>query len=174
MQVFDGVIGVLDGQLWIASDADDIGPDMYDSFTGQQNGLLGGAESGVLRFFTGVADGDVRLSLHVVEGEPRLDDSWEDCVEVCFSPLTPVVALFDWDGAAEFEIALGRDTYRVRYAARGMDAGASGTETEVCALWFWPAPTEPDAIVKQTSESAAGWHTVIARENSARSRALKD
>ena len=112
-----------------------------------------------------VADGDVRLSLHVVEGEPRLDDSWEDCVEVCFSPLTPVVALFDWDGAAEFEIALGRDTYRVRYAARGMDAGASGTETEVCALWFWPAPTEPDAIVKQTSESAAGWHTVIAREN---------
>src|SRR3954467_7372189 len=103
---------------------------MCASFSGQKNGLLGGAEKGVLRFFTGVADGEVRLSVDVVEGEPRLDDSEEDCGEVSFSPVTPAVALFDGDGAAGFEIPLGRDTYRVRYAARGMDAGHSGTETE--------------------------------------------
>lgn len=163
MQIFDGVVGVLDGQLWIASDSHDIGPDMYASFSGQQNGLLGAAERGTLRFITGVADGDVQLSVHLAESAPSLDESWEECVEVSFSPLSPVVALFDWDGGAVFEVPLGEKTYRVRYAARGMDAGHSGTATEVSALWFWPAPSEPDEIIKQTSKSAAYWHTEAAR-----------
>jgi hypothetical protein len=82
MRVFDGDIGVLDGQLWIASEADDIGPDMFAAFSGQQHGLLGAAEDGMLRLITGVAHGDARLSVHVVEREPQLDESWEDCVEV--------------------------------------------------------------------------------------------
>lgn len=54
----------------------------------------------------------------------------------------------------------------MRYAARGMDAGSAGTEMDVYALWFWPAPPAPDAVVKQTSESAAYWHAEIARINS--------
>jgi hypothetical protein len=165
MLVFDGDIGVLDGQLWIASEADDIGPDMYASFSGQQNGLLGAAEDGMLRLITGVADGDVRLSVHVVESEPQLDEPGEDCVEVSFSPTAPVVALFDWDGAAVFEIPLGEETYRVRYAIRGADAGHAGTETEVSSLWFWPAPSRPDAVIRQTSESAAYCHSDQARRN---------
>jgi hypothetical protein len=163
MQVFDGVIGVLDGQLWVATNADDIGPDMDASFSGQQNGLLGAAEAGVLRLITGTADGDVRLSVQVVEREPQLDDSWEDCVEVTFSPASPVVALFDWDGAASFEIPLGEASYRVRYATRGADAGNAGTETEVAGLWFWPAPPGADAIIRQTSKSAAYWHSHASR-----------
>lgn len=163
VQVFDGVIGVLDGQLWIAADAGDIGPDMYASFSGQQNGLLGAAEDGMLRLITGVADGEVRLTVHVVEREPQLDDSWEDCVEASFSPPAPVVALFDWDGAAVFEFPLGEDSYRVRYTTRGADAGHAGAETEVSGLLFWPAPPGPDVIVRQTSKSAAYWHAEAAR-----------
>ncbi len=167
--VFDGVVGVLDGQLWIASAAEDIGPDMYTSFDGQRNGLLGAAEAGALRFMTGKADGDIGLSVRVAENEPHLDESWEECVEASFSPATPVVALFDWDGNALTEIPLGEPTYRVRYTARGMDEADCGTEMDVYGLWFWPAPAATDAIIKQTSKSAGYWHTTMARENAIRS-----
>jgi hypothetical protein len=85
-------------------------------------------------------------------------------LEVSFTPTTPVVALFDWDGVAVFEIPLGNETYRVRYTARGMDAGHAGTQTEVSALSFWPAPAEPDSIVRQTSKSAGYWHSEAARQ----------
>jgi hypothetical protein len=61
------------------------------------------------------------------------------------------------------EIPLGEETYRVRYAARGMDARYDDTEME--ALWFWPSPHAPDAVVKQTSKSGAYWHAEIARIN---------
>ena len=174
MQVFDGVVPVLDGQFGIASDADDIGPDMFAAFVGQQNGLLGAAEEGQLRLITGKADGDVGFAVQVVESEPELDDSWEDCVEVSFSPRTPVVGFFDWDFNVVFEIPLGAQTYRVRYAGRAMDAGQAGPEMDTYALWFWPAPPVPDAVVKQTSGSAAYWHAAIARENAARSEASED
>jgi hypothetical protein len=174
MQVFDGVLDILDGQLWVASENDEIGPDLWASFLGQQNGLLGAAEQGTLRLIFGKADGDVGLSVYVEEREPELDPSWEECVEVSFSPVKPVVALFDWDGQPEFEIPLGDGTYRVRYTARDMDAGHSYTKMDVYALWFWPAPPAPDAIVKQSSESAAYWHAAIARETSVRSQASED
>jgi hypothetical protein len=140
MEVFDGVLGVLDGQFWIASDVDEIGPDMFAAFAGQRNGLLGAAEDGQLRLITGAADGDVRFSVHVVESEPQLDGSWEDCVEASFAPRTPAVGFFDWDGNVVFAIPLGGETYRVRYAARAMDSGSAGSEMDVYALWFWPAP----------------------------------
>lgn len=133
MQVFDCVVPVLDGQFWIASDADDIGPDMFAAFVGQQNGLLGAAEEGQLRLITGKADGDVGFAVQVVESEPELDDSWEDCVEVSFSPRTPVVGFFDWDFNVVFEIPLGAQTYRVRYAGRAMDAGQAGPEMDTSA-----------------------------------------
>lgn len=174
MEVFDGVIGVLDGQFWIASDPDDIGPDMFAAFVGQRNGLLGAAEEGQLRLITGKADGDVGFAVHVVESEPGLDDSWEDCVEVSFSPRTPAVGFFDWDFNVVFEIPLGAQAYRVRYAGRAMDAGQIGTEMDTYALWFWPAPAAPDAVVKQTSGSAAYWHAEMARESSLRSQASED
>lgn len=174
VQVFDGVVGVLDGQLWIASAAEDIGPDMYASFAGQRNGLLGAAEAGALRFMTGKADGDIGLSAHVAENEPHLDESWEECVEASFSPAKPVVALFDWDGNVLTEIPLGEQTYRVRYTARGMDEADSGPEMDVYGLWFWPAPAAPDAIIKQTSKSAAYWHAEMARENAIRAERPED
>ena len=55
--------------------------------------------------------------------------------------------------------------YRVRYTARGMDAGHAadtviGDEDPVDAyqLRFWPAPPAPDRVFKQASETAAYWH----------------
>jgi hypothetical protein len=57
----------------------------------------------------------------------------------------------------------------VQYTARGMDEADSGTEMDVYGLWFWPAPAAPDAVIKQTSKSAAYWHAEMARESAARS-----
>jgi hypothetical protein len=156
MRVFDGVVGVLDGQLHVASDPGDIGPDLFAFFSGQQNGLLGAAQHGVLCLINGRADGDISITVEVGDQEPLLDDSWEDCVEASFSPAAPVVMLLDWDLAALCEIPLGEGTYRVRYAARGMDASYDDPEAE--GLWFWPAPHAPDAVIKQTSKSADYWH----------------
>ena len=168
MRVFDGNVGVDHGQLYVARDSEDIGPDLFVHFTGQKNGLLGAATPGLLCLLTGRADGDVRFTVEVCEGEPLLDDSWEDCVEASFSPVARVVKFLDLWGEVQCEIPLGEETYRVRYAARGMDAefDPKYDDEEAEGLWFWPAPHSPDAVVRQTSKSAAYWQDEIARINS--------
>jgi hypothetical protein len=154
VRIFDGVVGVFKGQLYVVSDPWDIGPDLWANFSGQANGLLGAATPGLLCLVTGVADGDVGFTVEVCEREPLLDGSWEDCVEASFSPATPVVMFVDLEGQALSEIPLGEETYRVRYAAREMDAGHAGTAMDVYGLWFWPAPQAPDAVVRRTSKTA--------------------
>jgi hypothetical protein len=166
LQVFDGIVGVFDAQLYVASDTEEIGPDLYTFFRGQSNGLLGAAQSAVLCLLTGKADGDIGLTVGVAAREPELDDSWEDCVEASFSPTAPIAVLCDLERKVVTEVPLGEQTYRVRYAARGMDEGDSGTEMDVYGLWFWPAPAAPDAIIRQTSKSAAYWHAEMERVNS--------
>jgi hypothetical protein len=165
MRVFDGIVGVFDGQLYVAGDPEDIGPDLYAFFSGQDNGLLGAAQAGVLCLITGVADGDIGVTVEVCEREPLLDDSWEDCVEASFSPGAPVVMLLDLERKVLCDIPLGEEARRVRYATRGADASHAGTGTEVSCLWFWPELARPDGIIRQTSESAAYWHADQARRN---------
>jgi hypothetical protein len=80
-------------------------------------------------------------------------------------PAASVVLLLDLEREVRCEIPLGDETYRVRYTARGMDAGHAGTETDVYGLWFWPAPAAPDTVIRQTSKSADYWHAEVARWN---------
>jgi hypothetical protein len=174
VRVFDGIVGVDDGQLYVAGDPEDIGPDLFAHFTGQTNGLLGAAQGGLLCLITGRADGDVHFTVEVCDEEPLLDDTWEDCVEASFSPAAQVMMFLSLFAQVQCEIPLGEETYRVRYVARGMDDGHSLTAMDFYGLWFWPSPHAPDAVVRQTSESAAYWHAVTARENSARSQASED
>jgi hypothetical protein len=165
MRVFDGIVGVFDGQLYVGSDPEDIGPDLFAHFSGQANGLLGAATPSLLCLITGVADGDIGFTVEVCEREPLLEDSWEDSVEASFSPATPVVMFLDLEWRVLCEIPLGEETYRLRYAARGMDAGHAGTAMDVYSLWFWPAPHAPDAVVRQTSKWAEYWQAEQARRN---------
>jgi hypothetical protein len=169
VQVFDGPLAIAFSQAYVQSPGRDFAfkPDFSprDFRRGQRNGLLGAALEGILFITTGTQDGYVGLAVHVVAEAPVLDDSWEECVEASFSPATPAVEVQDWDRIPVCEIPLGEQTYRVRYTARGMDAGHAGTAMDAYSLWFWPAPTAPDAIIRQTSESAAYWHAVAAREN---------
>ena len=166
MQVFDGRLSIAYSQAYVASAPDRPTYEDVEGFTdGQRNGLLGAAREGLLWLTTGTQDGEVGLTVHVVECEPPLDESWEECVEASFSPATPVVAVFDWDRNVVCEIPLGERTYRVRYTARGMDYGHTGKgDRDVYGLWFWPAAGAPDAVVKQTSKSAAYWHEMADTE----------
>jgi hypothetical protein len=169
VKVFDGLLGVAYSQAYVQSPGHDFAfnPDFdpHVFHRGQRNGLLGAGLEGVLHLSTGKQDGEVGLSVHVVEKAEVLDDSWEECVEASFLPATPVVAVQDWDRIVVCEIPLGERSYRVRYTARGMDAGHAGAEIDVYGLWFWPSPTAPDAIIRQTSESAAYWHGAAAHQN---------
>ena len=76
MRVFDGIVGVDDGQLYVAGDPEDIGPDLFAYFSGQESGLLGAAQAGVPCLITGRADGDIHFTVEVCEQEPLLDDAW--------------------------------------------------------------------------------------------------
>ncbi|MEV1119529.1 hypothetical protein AB0I91_31135 [Actinosynnema sp. NPDC049800] len=142
--------------------------DVTDSpagFGGQVNGLCGAAIPGALAVVTGLHTGDVDFTVELHDRPPPLDDDWEDVVEVSFRPAGPanLVALggeqwWPLEGLVETD-------YRVRYCATGMDEGHlmiyredDEPSTERYVLQFWPAPPEPDRIVKQTSAQAAYRH----------------
>ena len=119
----------------------------------------------MLFFFTGLHTGSVRLTVDVTEHEPQSDETWQECVEVSFLPSGRDVRLVDWDRVIVCDLPLAAQTYRVRYAAWGMDAGnAADTilEGEVTVdsyrLWFWPSPPAPDRVIRETSETAKYWH----------------
>jgi hypothetical protein len=153
------------GQAYVFSGgAGDTG-DMPACFRGQSNGLLGAARPGLLFLLTGLHTGEVDFSVNVVDEEPFMDESWEECVEASFEPAVADSRLVDWDGRTVCALPLSVRDYRVRYTARAMDAGHEadtilGREDPVDAysLSFWPAPSDEDRVVKQTSGIAKYWH----------------
>jgi hypothetical protein len=140
-------------------------PDMRRCFVGQENGLCGAATRGVLFLTTGLHTGHVNLTVELCDGEPALDDSWEEIVEASFvvdSPADP--GLSEW-GHAWTPVKLEPGTYRARYRAKNMQAARTKNTVLVheaaidsYCLTFWPAPIARDRVLKQTSEIAAYWH----------------
>jgi hypothetical protein len=109
---------------------------------------------------TGLHTGHVQLRVEIVDGEPPLDEECEECVEVSIEPQGDA-ALFDWYRNLVCELPLGGRPHRVRYHARGMDAGNEADTIledeeplDEYLLLFWPAPAAPDQIVHQTSAQA--------------------
>ncbi|MFI9408065.1 hypothetical protein [Nocardia sp. NPDC052316] len=168
----DGEVGVSYSQIYVESDPGDFGPRMHEAFAGQSSGLCGAAVPGALFLSTGLHTGDVGFTVEVRGQAPALDPAWEDVVEVSFYPLSEQTFLVQWAGEDSWELDLkeGLD-YRVRYCARGMD---QAREKDVrlddeplldrYLLQFWPAPPEPDRIVRQTSQSAAYSHDWVRRQ----------
>jgi hypothetical protein len=103
---------------------------------------------------------------------PPLDPTCEDVVEVSFRPVSAHSRLVQWAGEAFWELDLKEIDYRVRYCAQGMDQ-ARQKDTRLDGeplldrylLQFWPAPPEPDRVVRQTSEIAASWHDYARRRS---------
>lgn len=156
---FDGPLGVHYSQAYVASD--DVGPDPVRAFAGQANGLCGAQVRGALFLVTGRHTGKVGFRVEVADAPLPLADQWEEAVEVSFTPTSAEVSLMDWHQRM-FPLPLAESTsYRVRYCARGMDAGKTTIEDEIVdfyQLTFWPAPPQADCVVRQTSRIAAHWH----------------
>ncbi|MQY03286.1 hypothetical protein [Actinomadura macrotermitis] len=168
-KLFDGVVHVSYGQIYVQS-ADDFEMDLHEDLAGQQNGLCGAATPGRLFLITSTHTGSIAFTVELHDGPPPLDPSWEDVVEASFAPTNDDVALVQWAGEDAWELDLEATDYRVRYCAHGMDEAHGADirfdgrpQPDRYLLQFWPAPSAPDQVLKQTSEAAAYWHRV-ARE----------
>ncbi|MFE1943379.1 hypothetical protein [Streptomyces massasporeus] len=161
----EGEVHVHYGQIYVESDPDDHGPGLAEAFAGQRAGLCGAATPGFLWLNTGLHTGDVGFTVEVRDQAPPLDPAWEDVVEVSFRPASAQSALVQWAGEDSWDLDLEETDHRVRYCASGMDR-ASETDTRSAdepqldryLLQFWPAPPEPDRVLKETSRTAAYWH----------------
>lgn len=141
-------------------------PDLVEARGGQRGGLCGAAFPEALAMVTGMHTGAVPFRVELWENEPPLADEWEDVVEVSFAPAQTEYVLGGFDDFRH--VALPRQiTYRARYCARGMDAGAAheprapdGPEVDRYLLALWPAEMAPDLVVRETSAVARYWHEV--------------
>jgi len=149
------------GQIYVESG--DKHADFDDSFRGQQNGLCGAAIPGTLCLLTGLHTGHVGLTVEVHDAEPSLDDSWEDIVEASFRPVGDTT-LAGLDSSDWWRLDLDAIDYRVRYCGRAIDAGHRSERqpddppVDHYLVQFWPAPPEPDQVLKATSTLAQDLH----------------
>ncbi|MFI6985289.1 hypothetical protein ACIBSV_42915 [Embleya sp. NPDC050154] len=164
--VFEGCVHVAYMQMYIDSRANCV-PIRDDPRAGQVNGLCAAAVEGYLSLTTGMHTGCVGLTIEVHDTAPVVDGRWEDVVEAPFTPQTRTVWLTQWEGGIACEFELDPVDHRVRYCAVGMDeANAHGVvfdgepPVDRYLLQFWPAPAEPDRVVRQTSDQAAYWHKI--------------
>ena len=163
--VFDQEIHVDYGQFYVESRTDDFFEGLTESRGGQANGLCGAAVPGLLFLTTGLHTGHTRVTVEVLDAPAPIGDEWEDVVEASFRPATAKVALVQWAGQASWPLPLAPIDYRVRYSATGMDRAqqrdtllAGEPVQDRYLLQFWPAPLAPDAVIRETSRSAAYWH----------------
>ncbi|MEV6430347.1 hypothetical protein [Nocardia sp. NPDC051463] len=161
----DREVHVSYSQIYVES-APGINSRMDEAFAGQSSGLCGAAVPGALFLRTGLHTGSVGFTVEVHGQAPPLDLAWEDVVEVSFYPVSDQSFLSQWAGEASWELDLKEGiNYRVRYCAQGMDQAREKDVRldeepllDCYLLQFWPAPPEPDRVVRQTSQVAAYAH----------------
>jgi hypothetical protein len=164
--VYSGELDVHYGQFSVESSPDGMGEGGVHPCAGQRNGLCGAAVPGYLFLTTGLHTGRVHLTVELHEGEPALDDEWEEAVEVSFRPASPTVVVRPWADAPLCECELPEADYRVRYCGRDLDRAKEeelsvlegGEPIDHYLLQFWPAPPDADRVIRQTSGSAEYWH----------------
>jgi hypothetical protein len=160
--VVHGDVHVHYGQIYVHDEAGDpFEGDLTACFAGQRNGLCGAAVPGHLFLITGLHTGDVGFTAEVHEAEPP-DAGGEDVVEASFRA-EGGTRLVTWGGEDWWDLELTPGEYRVRYSGTGMDAGRDirlGDEPgqDSYLLQFWPAPSAPDVVVRESSAAAAYWH----------------
>jgi len=108
-----------------------------------------------------------RSQPNVQQSHPPVDDGWEEVVEVSYRPSSVEAALTGWGGEAQ-PVPLGLEVtgYRVRLCATKMDEARQQDtildDEDVIdryELVFWRSEAHPDRVVRQTSATAAYWHT---------------
>lgn len=162
-RIFDGHFYVHYGLGYVESEGE-VFEYIGDAFQGQSNGICGAACPGNLVLITGLHTGEVNLMIDVLDTPPSFDDTWEEIVDVSFTPTSEKVILRDWNGDTVCNIPLSLTTYRVRYCAQNMDLGheidtlVEDKPVDSYTLIFWAAASASDVVLKQTSATAAYWH----------------
>lgn len=165
---------VFDDELFVhyrfvfLSPADDEDPDLEASRRGQVNGLLGAATGNALSLTTGTHTGDVPVRIEWHDGEPPVDDVWDDVVEASFQVPARDMRLATFDDVREVRLPV-TGTHRVRLCATGFDAASSEDLSEGASvadrylLQLWPATAAADRVVRVGSRAAQYWHDVARR-----------
>ena len=134
-KLYSGNINVDYGQFYIDYDydEDDEGLVPPEVFEGQENGLCGSAFSGRLFFVVGPQFGTIEVEIQLLPSEPRLDNYFEEIVEVS-TEISKKVMLCEWGFEDTYPLSIPLDTYRVRYCIVGMDKD--------CLLYTSPSPRD--------------------------------
>jgi hypothetical protein len=139
------------------------------------NGLVA-IRHGVAVILTGISHGPVNVQVEAYGGPPAPDaGAWEDVVEVSLeAPAGRVIAsgiATDPPTGVPTLTRYGPGTYRLRIHVRGRDLRVDHTPSEAVEDYLiqaWPAPHQPEVILKQTDQYGAEvrsrtWPTVVPR-----------
>jgi hypothetical protein len=179
--VFDGRLEADGGYAFVTS-GDTYNTGVDSLFQGQKNGLLGAGKPGFLVMEV-AKRGPLGLRVALSATEPPLDDAWEECVEVSFTPSAPQVRVVDagaygqGPGKIVSQLLLSTVSHRVRYQCNGMNSwydrrtrrAADGKQTALLTLW--PASAAPDRVIEATTDFARYCHLQVQEGDAAR-RAL--
>ena len=132
------------------------------------NGLAGAASGQGLYINLARRSGGSPVRIVLFQEAPAASqvDVWEDVVEVAFKiPHGAEPSWCTWAGEKSGPLDIPPGSYRVRVSARGRDAGADGEfadgPVDFFLLEIWPAPPEPDLIIRSTSANASYWHREV-------------
>lgn len=142
--------------------------DFDRSFKGQINGLVGAANPNGVHVNLARRSGGSPVRIVLLDTPPETDDrSWEDIVEVSFAlPEGHQMSWSTWFGENWGVLdGLPPGSYRLRVSATGRDEGHAGEFAEGTVddylLQLWPAPWQPDAILRTSSQDASYWHREV-------------
>lgn len=113
--------------------------------------------------------GTIEIDVELYSSQPPLDESFEEIVEIFFQRGMDFVSLCEWACEETHKFELPAGDYRVRYCIDGMDKEHVDDENwddpipgQRHLIQFWTAVQAKDSIIRQTSESAAYWHSAWA------------
>ncbi len=162
--LYDGAWVVEEG-VWFLGDPERYAPMPDRAVRGQANGLLGAQVRGVLGLNVPGLYGKYRTRVELFESEPEVPSWCEDVVEVPFRSAGEIaMGSFEYFEPA-WHVQSG--TYRVRECVTGLDQAATEEEfdgddyhtyTGRHLLQLWPAPLEPDEVVRVGSRWAERRH----------------
>lgn len=138
------------------------------NFAGQVNGLVGAAAPEGVYLNLARRSGGSNVRIVLGDAQPGIGGQlWEDIVEVSISiPAGQELHLWGWAGMSGGVLeGLDPGNYRMRVGARGRDEGRDGEFSDQVLdfylLELWPAPWQPDAILRVGSEDARYWHREV-------------
>lgn len=165
--LLDQIIYTDYGQFDLSWNEDGVFDGDFDrSFQGQVNGLAGAANPNGVYVNLARRSGGSPIRMVLLDAAPGSDDGqWEDVVEVSITLPEGYEMIWSTWGENTGSIDIPPGSYRLRVSAKGRDEGhmgefAEGTVDEYL-LQLWPAPRQPDAILRVGSESANYWHQEV-------------